>query len=70
MAGENKKIKVERDTYNGHPTLSIWNVDPCGNKIGKTPIVSFGLTKAKEIWDNRGEIKKFLSENGYKVDDV
>jgi hypothetical protein len=67
MSKENKVI-VERGSYNGHPTISIWNADPCGNKVGKTPIVSFGLNKAKEIWDNREEIKKFLSQNGYRVD--
>lgn len=63
-----KKIKIEKGTYNGHPTIAIWNVDVCGNKVGKTPIVSFGLSKAKEIWENRLEIKKFLSENGYKTE--
>jgi hypothetical protein len=68
MAGE-KKTKVVKGSFNGHPTIAVWEVDPCGNPVGKTPIVSFGLNKAKEIWDNRGEIKKFLSENGYKVEE-
>lgn len=63
-----KKVKVERGSYNGHPTISFWNVDPCGNKIGKTPIVSVGLTKAKELWDNRSELKKFLEDNNYKTE--
>jgi hypothetical protein len=62
------KTKIEISSFNGHPTFSVWNVDPAGNKVGKYPVVSFGLTKAKEIWDNREELKKFLSQNGMKVD--
>jgi hypothetical protein len=68
MAGS-KKTKIVISKYNGHSIFAIWTVDPCGNNVGKTPLISFGLDKAKEIWDVRGDLKKFLSENGIKVDE-
>lgn len=66
MAG-GKNTKCERSSFQGRPTLSIWEVDPAGNKMGKAPIVSFGVTKAKEIVEHKDEIVKFLADNGYVV---
>jgi hypothetical protein len=62
---DGKKTACERGSYNGRPTLSIWEIDPAGNKLGKAPIVSFGVTKAKEIVEHKDEIVKFLIDNGY-----
>lgn len=52
--------KVFEDTFKGHPFIAIWKVDSDGNKIGKTPIVSFGKVKCQAIMEHQEEIGKWL----------
>ena len=58
---KNKKTKVFLEEYKGNKTLSIWEVDSSGEKWGRTPIISFGKSKASAILNHLEEVKKFVS---------
>jgi len=55
-----KTYKVFEETFKGHIIIAIWEVDPCGNKVGKFPFISFGTAKGHAIVDNLDQIKKIL----------
>jgi len=58
-----KPTKVFKQEYKGHPTISIWEVDPAGNPVGKYPIVSFGIRKAAAIIKHIEDIKAAVEDN-------
>lgn len=57
-----KKTKVFIETYKGHEIIAIWAVDPCGNKTGKFPVISFGLKKAEAVVTHLEEIRKIVGK--------
>jgi len=54
------KTKFEQGTYKGHPTISIWEVDEAGNKVGKRPIVTLGFRKMAAIMANQANIMEWI----------
>lgn len=52
-----KKHKVFTDKFKGHDVIAVWEVDPCGNKVGKYPVISFGTKKAEVIMECLQDIK-------------
>ena len=57
------RTKVFIESFKGNKVLSVWNVDNDTNeKIGKFPLISFGLRKAKSIVDHIDKIKEFVKE--------
>lgn len=55
-----KETKVFIDEFNGRPMFGVWEVDPAGNKAKATPIVSFGMAKAKAVMKHIEDLKDFL----------
>lgn len=54
--------KVFIDEFKGHQMFTVWLVDEDGEKVGKYPIVSFGLKKAVAISDHVEELKQFIDD--------
>lgn len=54
------KTKAFLENFKGHDIVAIWGVDDAGNKVGKYPIISFGVKKAEAILANLDVIKQFV----------
>lgn len=54
------KTKVFFDTYKGYKMFAIWEVDEQGNKVGDSPIISFGSRKAKALMSHFGDLKDYI----------
>jgi hypothetical protein len=54
------KTIFESGSYKGHPTVSIWEVDEAGNKVGKMPIVTLGFRKLAAIMANQAAIMEWM----------
>ena len=54
------KTMFEAGSYKGHPTVSIWEVDEAGNKVGKMPIVTLGFRKLASIMANQAQIMEWI----------
>jgi hypothetical protein len=55
--------KAFLEEYKGHRLIAIWEVDAVGNKLGKYPIISFGIKKAEAILANFDDITQFVVAN-------
>ena len=55
------ETEIFTEQFKGFPVLAIWQVEN-GIKKGKTPIVSFGLKKAKTILNNIEAIQEWVDE--------
>jgi len=55
------KTQIFLDTYKGHEVLGIWAIDEHGEKVGKAPIISFGLKKAKCLVKHATEIAEWVA---------
>lgn len=62
MSKATKRI-IELGEFKGRPLLSVWSVDDNGDKVGKYPVISFGLGKARAILEHVEDIKKFVESN-------
>ncbi len=56
------KTKARTGQYKGHIILEIVNLDDKGQAIG-TPIISFGVKKAKAIMDNLEDVERFIKNH-------
>jgi len=56
------KTIMEQGSYKGHPTVSIWEVDEAGNKVGKRPIVTMGFRKLAALMSKQEDIMKWIKE--------
>ena len=56
------KTMMEQGSYKGHPTISIWEVDEAGNKVGKRPIVTMGFRKLAALMSKQADIMKWIKE--------
>ena len=54
------KTIFESGSYKGHPTVSIWEADDAGNKIGTRPIVTLGFRKLAALMANQGQIMTWI----------
>ena len=54
------KTIMEAGSYKGHPTVSIWEVDDAGNKVGKMPIVTLGFRKLAALMANQAKIMEWI----------
>lgn len=57
------RTKATTQTYKGHPTISIWEVDDAGHPVGRYPIASFGIKKAQAIFKHVIDVHSFLGAN-------
>lgn len=55
------ETEIFTEEFKGFPVLAIWQVEN-GIKKGKSPIVSFGLRKAKTILANIEAIQEWVEE--------
>lgn len=62
MSSQSNETQVFYDVYKGFPTLGIWKVNDSGQKVGKTPVVSFGLNKAKAIMEHIEEVESWVEK--------
>lgn len=53
---------IEESEFKGNKVITIWSVEENGEK-SKYPIISFGLSKAKEILIHIDKIKEFVEKN-------
>jgi hypothetical protein len=51
------KHRIFTEKFKGHDIIAVWEVDPCGNKVGKYPVISFGTKKAEVIIEHIESIK-------------
>lgn len=54
--------QTEITRFNNSPVLQIWGIDEQGKQVAETPMVSFGVMKAKEIVKHIEEIKQFIKD--------
>jgi hypothetical protein len=53
--------KVFLETFKGHPTFSVWEVNEDGDKVGSYPVLSMGLKKAKALMSHIDQFAYFAS---------
>lgn len=57
------QTKAFTEEFNGHPVIAIWEIDSTGKKIGRSPIISFGVRKGEAIHRHLDDILNFIRNN-------
>ena len=57
------KLKARKQEFNGKPTVGIWEVNAkTGENVRDSPVIAFGLVKAKAILACVDKIQLFVDE--------
>ena len=58
------KTKAFVEDFKGNTIFAVWEVDDAGDKVGRAPIFSMGIKKARALVAHISELQDFVSTDG------